>query len=426
MRRSQRTGLAAFLLWLAWAAVASAHGGEAHAEPVWTLKDTLNAADGALVVLALILAGAPARLAAAGAPLPRLVPWLHAAGGATAVLGLGLALFPGLPVLGLSRLAAGLLAPGAALVLARGARLGRPGGGRWLLAGALVLAVGLRGLVHGPAAFGVNLLHLAGAALWLGALCWFALAPGSPEDRARFSDAAAWGLALSLLSGIGVTLLERGHGYVPNGTVLLVKHLLLVPVLALGWWHHRGRGGARTLRVEALLGAAVLAMGVGLTKAPPGAPAQPAAAAAPTPTPEERLLEARQADFRPPDRLPGWPVKEAVPPTTGAAGAEPARPGVHAEPLPEPAQVAALARGNVLVQYNCDCPDLVEKARQYVQGAGGGVILAPYPQMPSRLAVTAWGRIMVLPDWDEAMVRKFTAAHGGKGQGAAATGAGQG
>ena len=41
------------------------------------------------------------------------------------------------------------------------------------------------------------------------------------------------------------------------------------------------------------------------------------------------------------------------------------------------------------------------------------VILAPYPGMPSRIALTAWGRIDRLEDLDEARVVRFIEAFRG-------------
>lgn len=356
------------------------------------------------VATALTLAGAPARLAAARAPLGALVPWLYGLGAAAGLL--GALTVPAHPLLGPVRVAAVALVVTGALISARAARTGRRGMARLLLSALLILALGAPGLRHGGLAFAVNLVHLAGAAAWLGGLFWFAVWPGSPEERQRFSGTAAWGMALGLVSGLMATLLQREHGHAPNGTVLMVKHLLLLPVLGLGWWHHRGGGNGASLRVEAALGVAVLLAGAFLPLAPPG-PVRPASGAEAGLSPPP---------VQPPDNLPGWPVTEAVPPTAGPVTAEPPPAGVYDAPLSEALQVAALARGYVLIQYNCDCPELVQAARHLLAEEPDRVILAPYPEMPARLALTAWARILVLDGWDGELVRKFIHVHRGRYQ----------
>ena len=45
------------------------------------------------------------------------------------------------------------------------------------------------------------------------------------------------------------------------------------------------------------------------------------------------------------------------------------------------------------VQYNCECPELAEQLRAIVRRYDRQVILAPYPTMKSRIALTAWTRI---------------------------------
>jgi len=44
------------------------------------------------------------------------------------------------------------------------------------------------------------------------------------------------------------------------------------------------------------------------------------------------------------------------------------------------------------VQYNCDCPELADKLAGIVRKYDRYVILAPYPTMKSRIALTAWTR----------------------------------
>ena len=67
--------------------------------------------------------------------------------------------------------------------------------------------------------------------------------------------------------------------------------------------------------------------------------------------------------------------------------------GARDEPIVEEVQVSYLVRGAVLVQYNCaiECPNLVRNLERVVDKYPEAVILAPYENMASTVALTAWG-----------------------------------
>src|SRR5207302_7406412 len=87
--------------------------------------------------------------------------------------------------------------------------------------------------------------------------------------------------------------------------------------------------------------------------------------------------------------------------------------GLHTRPIAPELQVHNLEDGGVLVQYNCECPELVAKLSAVVQRYDKYVILAPYPPMKSRLALTAWTRLDALEDFDEARVVRFIETYRG-------------
>ena len=104
------------------------------------------------------------------------------------------------------------------------------------------------------------------------------------------------------------------------------------------------------------------------------------------------------------------PPYNSDPPTSGPHMPYIAPWGIHTEPIPRQLQVHNLEDGGVMVQYNCDCPDVVAKLRDIVSTYDRHVILAPYPGMKSRIALTAWTRIETLdalapPEGDEAWTR---------------------
>jgi len=109
------------------------------------------------------------------------------------------------------------------------------------------------------------------------------------------------------------------------------------------------------------------------------------------------------------------PPYNSEPPTSGPHLPYIAPWGIHTEPLPRQLQVHNLEDGGVMVQYNCPegCPDLVGKLKAIVSGYEHQVILAPYPGMKTRIALTAWTKLDAFNDFDEKRIRRFIMAYRG-------------
>ena len=105
----------------------------------------------------------------------------------------------------------------------------------------------------------------------------------------------------------------------------------------------------------------------------------------------------------------------STPPTSGPHLPYLAPWGVHTEPIVRELQVHNLEDGGVNVQYNCPtaCPDLVDKLKAIVQRYPDRVVLAPFPGMKTRIALTAWTRLDAFDDFDEARIVKFIKAYRG-------------
>ena len=121
------------------------------------------------------------------------------------------------------------------------------------------------------------------------------------------------------------------------------------------------------------------------------------------------------------------------PPTSGPHVPFVARWGIHKTPVPKELQVHNLEDGGVIIQYHCpSCDDLVgklealvarylEKAvQEKLKSADPGrptkyehLILAPYPGMDATIALTAWGRMDKLKNYDEARIIRFIEAYAG-------------
>ena len=103
------------------------------------------------------------------------------------------------------------------------------------------------------------------------------------------------------------------------------------------------------------------------------------------------------------------------PPTSGPHMPYVAPWGVHTEPVSKELQVHNLEDGGVVVQYNCPsgCPDLVEKLKAIVGRYPEHVLLAPYPGMKTRFALTAWTRLDAFDTFDESRISRFIKAYQG-------------
>ncbi|OGB95806.1 MAG: hypothetical protein A2Z31_04800 [candidate division NC10 bacterium RBG_16_65_8] len=102
------------------------------------------------------------------------------------------------------------------------------------------------------------------------------------------------------------------------------------------------------------------------------------------------------------------------PPTSGPHFSGLASWGIHEQPIPKALQIHNLEDGGVLVQYNCtDCDDLITRLKDVVRRYEDKVALAPYPEMSSRIALTAWSYIDTLDGFDERRIVRFIEAHRG-------------
>lgn len=105
------------------------------------------------------------------------------------------------------------------------------------------------------------------------------------------------------------------------------------------------------------------------------------------------------------------------PPTSGPHLPSIAPWGVHEKPIPKELQIHNLEDGGVVVQYNCpqgeeSCRTLVEKLAGIVRRYDH-TVMAPYPGMSHRIALTAWTRIDKFNDFDEQRIVRFIEAYMG-------------
>jgi hypothetical protein len=103
------------------------------------------------------------------------------------------------------------------------------------------------------------------------------------------------------------------------------------------------------------------------------------------------------------------------PPTSGPHLPYIAPWGVHTRPIVRELQVHNLEDGGVVIQYNCPngCADLVTQLEAIVKGYDRQVLLAPYPGMKTRIALTAWTRLDAFDEYDEGRIVRFIRTYRG-------------
>ena len=106
------------------------------------------------------------------------------------------------------------------------------------------------------------------------------------------------------------------------------------------------------------------------------------------------------------------PPYNTIPPTSGWHYDDPAPWIVTDVPIPNEKQVANLEKGGVLLQYNCpnECEDIIQNLN-VVASRYPHIIVAPYPTMDSKLALTAWGWIDKFDEYNEDRIFEFIESH---------------
>ena len=112
----------------------------------------------------------------------------------------------------------------------------------------------------------------------------------------------------------------------------------------------------------------------------------------------------------------GHPPYNSVPGTSGwhydYPDGGPARWDIYKEPLPDEVLIHNLEHGGIGIHYNCPdgCDELVAQLEGYFQ-RGLEIIVSPYPEMDTKIALTAWTFLEAFDDYDEERIEAFISAH---------------
>ncbi len=110
------------------------------------------------------------------------------------------------------------------------------------------------------------------------------------------------------------------------------------------------------------------------------------------------------------------PAYDSLPPTSGWHYADTAKWGIHEEPIEDELQIHNLEHGGIIIQYQPGIDQkTLEELKNIVSGYKTKVILAPYPKLDKKIALTAWTRIDKFEEFDEQRITNFIKAFINKG-----------
>ena len=106
------------------------------------------------------------------------------------------------------------------------------------------------------------------------------------------------------------------------------------------------------------------------------------------------------------------------PPTSGPHDPVPVNWGIYDEPQLKEKLVHSMEHAGVVIWYNCpDCEDLINNLKGVAQGylnQGRRIVMTPYSDMDTGIAITSWTRLDRMTDFDEVRIQRFIEAHEGR------------
>lgn len=102
------------------------------------------------------------------------------------------------------------------------------------------------------------------------------------------------------------------------------------------------------------------------------------------------------------------PEYNSDPPTSGPHAQAPAPCGIYREPVPDTAQLHSMEHGAVVIQYDPDLPqDQLTELEGINWSSADEVIVAPRPDSPAPVALTAWNKRLLLDGVDVEVITAF-------------------
>lgn len=107
----------------------------------------------------------------------------------------------------------------------------------------------------------------------------------------------------------------------------------------------------------------------------------------------------------------------SFPPTSGPHNQTPAIWNIYDEPIEQFILVHNLEHGGIVVQYGDEVPaETVAQIRDwYASGDRNGILVAPFPELGDKIALTAWTQLSTCPVFDQNAFDAFVELHRYKG-----------
>ena len=119
-----------------------------------------------------------------------------------------------------------------------------------------------------------------------------------------------------------------------------------------------------------------------------------------------------------PEGIP-YEAYSTIPPTSGPHWEQQlADWRIHTEPIPNEVQVHNLKYGGVAIQYNTEDIDLITQLEEFAEKQPDYpcyLLVAPYPDMESTIALTAWLVRDTMDTYDESQLQAFVDAYRDQG-----------
>jgi hypothetical protein len=111
------------------------------------------------------------------------------------------------------------------------------------------------------------------------------------------------------------------------------------------------------------------------------------------------------------------PAYSSVPATSGTHAPAAAPCGIYPEQIPEIFAVHSLEHGAVIVYYRPDQVDetILAEVEELARTMSTHIIVMPYAEMPTPVALVAWGRLAARPSLEVEEVRAFWAEYAHRG-----------
>lgn len=106
------------------------------------------------------------------------------------------------------------------------------------------------------------------------------------------------------------------------------------------------------------------------------------------------------------------PKYNSMPPTSGVVGALGVVWDLYEVPVPQAGILVNLSKGGVAVQYGDRVPKpTVDKLKAFWNEDTNGMLLAPFPQLGDKIALTAWTRLATCTKFDDTAFHAFRSAY---------------